>query len=792
MTDRSADDKLILSYMFHETAPMHFRRTLDQYYYYTLPTTEARDKDQVITRYFAKTWPDDDKLVLMVDQLWLWILDNDTVVTSFPQRWDKAGEPGDRDPDPSNASDVVESILRHVARTDRRPLENAFDLAELIASKCIGTMFEHPDIANEKLRFSEFFEISIGNVTNEESKMFDEFTDLSERLATGDHRPEDLDELFNISKETKLIKEIKDIRDELHIISTVLADQERVLVDMDTTIQAIKASKMEEQPELGEVPTDFRQTTRSYHSLVESVRRHIETVKGLDKQAEKTYLSLNDLLDLKQKQANVSEARSQRQQAQETARQGQTLMLFTVITVFFLPLSFLTTFFQLDISDYVRNGEGQLGLGYVSEITFPITAAVVTVSLFLAFRLNPIAVANIILTSTWQLLKKIAGYLRTTAAYLIVIAALPFIAIIVLIASSMKKKRHPRRLVIEEETYSRHGQPPLTERRYSNHTGGRRQSARGNTSLSTTVAMVAWTTLMTLVGMRSKAKGGTRRDESVVIEEGRRQRLRIPERIIVEETRYTPHAGGAPLSPPRRTWFRQPDSDDEVVVIEEHSPTRRGRARRVSYSRPTPPSNIFARGWAAVFGPPKGRVFEERSWFGSRPPPPKRKKWPPWAWFKKPPAPVSRRTREIYVSHHERQPGLWQSVGGLLGMVASCFGLCRNKSPRSRSRTSSLSYYSGSRRSVDTRDERLEAPAGLGFWKRIALWFATMATLFLGLFKSKPQLARPPSVLTYGSGSTTSRRRTRRISSVSSDIGGRRSREMGSERPSSRPSSRRR
>jgi hypothetical protein len=82
---RSPDEKLILAYMFDEI-PLHFRRTLDQYYYYTLPTTEARDTDQVVSRYFEKTWPEKDEhdkvvnenLVVMVDQLWLWILDNST------------------------------------------------------------------------------------------------------------------------------------------------------------------------------------------------------------------------------------------------------------------------------------------------------------------------------------------------------------------------------------------------------------------------------------------------------------------------------------------------------------------------------------------------------------------------------------------------------------------------------------------------------------------------------------------------------------------------------------------
>jgi hypothetical protein len=72
----TSDEKLILAYMFDEV-PLHFRRTLDQYYYYNLLTTEARDTDQVVSRYFKKIWPEkeNENLLLMVDQLWLWILD---------------------------------------------------------------------------------------------------------------------------------------------------------------------------------------------------------------------------------------------------------------------------------------------------------------------------------------------------------------------------------------------------------------------------------------------------------------------------------------------------------------------------------------------------------------------------------------------------------------------------------------------------------------------------------------------------------------------------------------------
>ncbi|KAI9874194.1 MAG: hypothetical protein M1823_007742, partial [Watsoniomyces obsoletus] len=60
---------------------VHIRRSLDQSLYWTLPSedTVQRDKDQVIDRYakeYMKTDPD-ARAMLMVDQLWMWILDED-------------------------------------------------------------------------------------------------------------------------------------------------------------------------------------------------------------------------------------------------------------------------------------------------------------------------------------------------------------------------------------------------------------------------------------------------------------------------------------------------------------------------------------------------------------------------------------------------------------------------------------------------------------------------------------------------------------------------------------------
>lgn len=53
------------------------RQTLDQHYYQSLDSTESRDRDQVVERYSRKcNWQGHEHRILMVDQLWIWILDD--------------------------------------------------------------------------------------------------------------------------------------------------------------------------------------------------------------------------------------------------------------------------------------------------------------------------------------------------------------------------------------------------------------------------------------------------------------------------------------------------------------------------------------------------------------------------------------------------------------------------------------------------------------------------------------------------------------------------------------------
>lgn len=72
-TEGSSREETLYHKHLRTASPLHVRRTLDQYYYWTLDDTSKRDGDQVVYR--ATQSSDEGARIIMVDQLWLWILD---------------------------------------------------------------------------------------------------------------------------------------------------------------------------------------------------------------------------------------------------------------------------------------------------------------------------------------------------------------------------------------------------------------------------------------------------------------------------------------------------------------------------------------------------------------------------------------------------------------------------------------------------------------------------------------------------------------------------------------------
>jgi hypothetical protein len=77
--DIESDARILRDHLFGRDSPLHPRRTLDQSYYWKFSNTDERDRDQVVYRETkVGKWMDASKTarVIMVDQLWMYILDD--------------------------------------------------------------------------------------------------------------------------------------------------------------------------------------------------------------------------------------------------------------------------------------------------------------------------------------------------------------------------------------------------------------------------------------------------------------------------------------------------------------------------------------------------------------------------------------------------------------------------------------------------------------------------------------------------------------------------------------------
>ena len=193
---------------------------------------------------------------------------------------------------------------------------------------------------------------------------------------------------MNIAPEAKLLVECKDIQDELGILKSILHQQGNVLQNMERALKYTSESErmtyrnLELTSQYTGCILDDTKRRELIDKIVQqqnSIDLSMMDLTRMDKQAESVNTNLTQVLDLKQKHANALEARFQRDQAQDTARQGQTIMIFTLVTIIFLPMSFIASFFAIDIVDFPHdfsNGNSGLPLGYVTKYLFGIGFAV--------------------------------------------------------------------------------------------------------------------------------------------------------------------------------------------------------------------------------------------------------------------------------------------------------------------------------------------------------------------------------------------------------------------------------
>lgn len=175
---RHSDERLLASYLTKDRPSLHLRRTLDQFYYHTLQNTMKRDSDQVITRYQDKQRLE-HKVITMVDQLWLWVLDSTrtqphTVISCFPEvgNADEAQIKIVQGLDPESKTSVLEQVKHHLL-AEPHAIRTTLDLAGLIAATCSRIYLDPGSTLNVSdgcvdwsLQFSELYQTEISAIVS--------------------------------------------------------------------------------------------------------------------------------------------------------------------------------------------------------------------------------------------------------------------------------------------------------------------------------------------------------------------------------------------------------------------------------------------------------------------------------------------------------------------------------------------------------------------------------------------------------------------------------------------------
>jgi len=314
----------------------HPRRTLDQFYYHSIDT-KARDNDQIVSYGTEK--------LLMVDQLWVCVTSPDTIFTFFPQN------PVESDRDYEFADlkkSLVHGLKQNSLTKDNFFCEDAFDMAAYCLYHAVAVLLDHRHSSSD-LAVMRIFRNTLEKTSDDAVKAFDSF------IINPDAN-------LDVGYELKLLQKASDLRDELRILRHLFSEQRGVinkfLREVHRRIYGKNAVSLAKRALTKLDEYDYE--AKKHHDEADTIRDYILA-----------------LLDLKQKGAGLEVARG-------TAEQGRIMMIFTVFTIVFLPLSFFTSLYGMNIREWSgqrTNLAAKTAMVYMA----PISTVVIFLALVVAF-----------------------------------------------------------------------------------------------------------------------------------------------------------------------------------------------------------------------------------------------------------------------------------------------------------------------------------------------------------------------------------------------------------------------
>ncbi|ETS81091.1 hypothetical protein PFICI_06093 [Pestalotiopsis fici W106-1] len=366
-------------------------QTLDQFHYQSLLVSDRKTKDQVLYRHQQRGEdPDADPFICLVDQLWLHVVDDATIVTSTSQHLD------DDILDLTTATtELYKSDNYKSVRKD-----SVYGLIPLILATCIRKSMEK-ELGGKKERVLDMFAAAVTNTSKRQVALFNDFRKNISNSSQS-HDTGDTDVTRVLTEEIDLLQEVNDVLIELNIIKTVLGHQKDILESYSNFVDAEidRGNGFYNDSKGAKVIIDTVVTCKA----LSRIDVYIGEVEKMVFVAKETQNNLHTHLDLRQRDANLNEAVWARKAAQETTQQSRTIMVFTVVTIFFLPITFLSSLFALDITVFPHDDEGDLkyGPGWAFSWLFGMTIAVSLPLVLLAFYVNEVALLWKKWMARWQ------------------------------------------------------------------------------------------------------------------------------------------------------------------------------------------------------------------------------------------------------------------------------------------------------------------------------------------------------------------------------------------------------
>ena len=321
-------------------------RTLDETYYPALDpgALDRRNKQQVVTREFeqlakGKNIPGRMKPILMVPQLWIWVVGSMVISAFTPLGECAARATGQEAPNPSEERDMWRFLAHDMPERLVHGAENPEDFAaQLLADEV--DLFGDVQGSEGFQAPLDYFELGVVRVLSSVANYVKETTLTSENMET----------------ELKVVEDIADIREELAMVNEILRQQEMVL---DGFVAHIRRKNVKENPRHDSQAATEVKIPEAIEVAKSQIRMYRDRVSKIDRDAERADKTVQDRLNLKRTFASIRDSRASMSDAKTSLLLAIAVIGFTVITILFAPLAFMTALFALDIDLLAKNKVGE-------------------------------------------------------------------------------------------------------------------------------------------------------------------------------------------------------------------------------------------------------------------------------------------------------------------------------------------------------------------------------------------------------------------------------------------------